>query len=210
MLTRTRTIIACAAAAIALGSGTTAAFAATATTWTVTPGRSFTAAIPTGSSTTFTDAVTHATSTCGSSSLGGDLMSGSGLPGRGLGSVTTFSVSGCSPSITITTSGFPWLVNAASYNATTGVVSGRIKGIHIAYTGSTITGTCSGVVDGTSDTADNGTVPFRYNNATHRLRLVTGGNLHIYDNTCPGFGSGDPATFTGHYTVSPAQTITSP
>jgi hypothetical protein len=34
-----------------------------------------------------------------------------------------------------------------------------------------------GVVDGTSNTADNGTLPFRYENATHRLALVTGGNL---------------------------------
>jgi hypothetical protein len=42
--------------------------------------------------------------------------------------------------------------------------------------------------------------------------LTTGGNLHFYDDTgCLGiFDSGDPATLSATYTVTPKQAITSP
>jgi len=69
---------------------------------------------------------------------------------------------------------------------------------------------CSGIVDGTSATAHNGTIPFRYNNATHTLTFIRGGTLHTYDNTCPSWHNGDQLAFGGSYPLSPAQAITSP
>ena len=194
----------------ALGIGTSVATATTIRTWTVTPGGAITAALVTGTHVTFTDVTSTAVVTCGVSSLSASLKSGSGLPGGGIGSTTAYSLSSCSTGATITSGGLPWHLNAVSYNATTGVTSGRITGIHFAYSGRTLTGTCSGVVDGTSDTANDGAVPAKYTNATHQFSIVAGGNLHIYDNSCPGFNSGDQAKVTGRYAGSPAQTITSP
>jgi len=69
---------------------------------------------------------------------------------------------------------------------------------------------CWGIVDGTSATAHNGTIPFRYNNATHTLTFIRGGTLHAYDNTCPSWHNGDQLAFGGSYPLSPAQAITSP
>jgi len=212
MLTRTRTIVASAAVAIALGSGGTAASAAIATTWTVTPGGTVTVVLPSGGAVKILNAATGGTVvTCSAVTGSGALKSGRGLPGRGIGTVTAFSLSNCSPSVSFSSSGFPWSLNALSYTATTGVTAGRMTGIHITYTGHiSPTQTCSGVVDGTSDTANNGTIPFRYKNATHTLRFIKGGNLHVYDNTCPNVTNGEKLAFTASYKVSPRQTITSP
>jgi len=56
-------------------------------------------------------------------------------------------------------------------------------------------------------------VKAHYKNHTGALTvLTTGGNLHIYNvNGCFGLiNSGDVATFSGAYHLSPKQTITSP
>jgi hypothetical protein len=56
-------------------------------------------------------------------------------------------------------------------------------------------------------------VLFQYTNSTGKLKvLTTGGNLHIYKVVgCAGLiASGDALTFSGTYTASPKQTITSP
>jgi hypothetical protein len=209
MLTRTRTIIACAAATMALGSSGTAALATTATTWTVTPGGAFTGTLPAGKVITFKDVTNGQSVSCSVSSLSGSLKSGSGLPGRGIGSITDFAQPGhCSVVISIAFGQNPGL-RAISYNATTGITSGRWTSLHISVT-ATSPISCSLVVDGTSATANNGFVPFRYNNATHVLKTVAGGNLHIYNSTCPPFPSGDHAAFTSTYAISPAEAITSP
>jgi hypothetical protein len=211
MLTKTRTLIAGAVAAVALGSSGTAALATTATTWTVTPGGPITAALHHPGLAIFADITTSKyLDTCSTSSLTGSLQSGSGLPGRDIGSVTAVSLSRCFTGTTYTSSGFPWHLDALSYSAATGVTSGRVSGIHLAYSSAGAPG-CSGIVDGTSATADNGTIPFRYNNATHTLRFIRGGTLHVYDNTCPPpWHNGDQLAFGGSYTLSSAQTITSP
>jgi hypothetical protein len=211
VLTRTRAIIACAAAAVALGSTGTAALATTATTWTVTPGGATTAPLRHPGLAIFADITTpNYLDTCRTSHLTGTLQSGSGLPGRGIGTVTGLSLSHCFDGTTYTSSGFPWHVNALSYNATTGITTGRLSGIHLAYSSPGTPG-CSGIVDGASATAHNGTIPFRYNNATHTLRFIRGGSLHVYHNTCPApWHNGDQLAFGGSYTLSPAQTITSP
>lgn len=70
---------------------------------------------------------------------------------------------------------------------------------------------CTAVIDGTSGTASDGQVRFTYNG---RLAvLATGGNLHFWNVSagCLGaFRTGDPATLSGTFTVSPAQVISSP
>jgi hypothetical protein len=211
MLTRTRIIIACAAAAVALGSTGTAALATTATTWTVTPGGPITAPLRHPGLAIFADITTSTyLDTCRTSSLTGSLQSGSGLPSRSIGSVTALSLSRCFDGTTYTSSGLPWRLDALSYSAVTGVTTGRLSGIHLAYSSPGSPG-CSGIVDGTSATAHNGTVPFRYNNATHTLRFIRGGTLHVYHNTCPRpWHNGDQLAFGGSYTLSPAQAISSP
>ena len=210
MLTRTRTIIACATAAVALGSGGTAALATTtATTWTVAPGGAFTGALPTGKLITFKDVTTNAGVSCSVSSLSGSLKSGSGLSGRGIGAITDVSQPGhCSATMSIAFGRNPGL-RAMSYNPTTGVTSGRLTFLHVSFS-VTSPVNCSMVVDGTSDTADNGYVPFKYTNATAVVKTIVGGSLHVFDSNCPGLNSGDKAAFISTYKLSPGQTITSP
>jgi len=211
MLTRTRTIIACAAAAVALGSTGTAALAVTATTWTVTPGGPITAALHHPGLAIFADITSNTyLDTCRTSNLTGTLRPGSGQPGHGIGQVTALSLSRCFDGTTYTSSGYPWHLTALSYNAATGITTGRLRGIHLAYSSAGTPG-CSGIVDGTSATADNGTIRFRYHNATHTLTFTRGGTLHVYHNTCPPpWHNGDQLAFGGSYTLSPAQAITRP
>lgn len=202
-----RILLAAPAAVLAATLGGTTALAAT-TTWTVKPGGPFT-----GKSGTFKlkDTRTGSTVTCASSSLSGTLKSGSGLSGTGLGSITAVGFTNCGGPLGFTfglrAGDLPWQLNAASYNAATGVVTGSISHIHISLSGPS----CSAVVDGTSGSASNGRVRFSYANGTGGL-TTTGGNLHFYDvQGCAGlFNNGDPAKMTAHYTISPKQTITSP
>jgi hypothetical protein len=71
------------------------------------------------------------------------------------------------------------------------------------------------VVDGTSPTADDGQVTFRYTDSTGKLTvLTTGGNLHYYG-VSPRcrlftFEDGGAATLSTTFAVSPQQDITSP
>jgi hypothetical protein len=198
------------AVALTIGLGATSSFATTATTFTVKPGGAITAASGT---TTLKDTTTGNTLTCKSSNTTATLKSGSGLAGAGLGSVTGITFTSCtgplSLTFTVTPGHLPWKLNATSYTASSGVTHGNISGIHATLTGSG----CSAVVDGTGATANNGKVSITYTNSTHKLKvLTTGGNLHIYNvSGCLGLiNSGDASTFTATYTVSPAQTITSP
>jgi hypothetical protein len=193
-----------AAAIVGLSAGPALA----ATTWTVSPGGSITA---TAGTTTLKDTGTGTTLKCTSSSAKGSVKSGSGLSGTGLGSITSLTFSSCTGPLgltfTVTSSAFPWHLNASSYSS--GVTSGTLSGIHAKLSGPS----CSATVDGTSSTADNGTADATYTNSSGALKvLTTGGNLHIYGvSGCAGLiKSGDGSTFSGTYTVSPKQTITSP
>ena len=60
--------------------------------------------------------------------------------------------------------------------------------------------------------AANATVPLGPGALRSRVNLTTGGNLHVFNvSGCAGLiNSGDATTFSGTYTVTPAQTITSP
>jgi hypothetical protein len=97
-----------------------------------------------------------------------------------------------------------------AYNAAKGVVRGTLS--HLQITGSGPG--CTFVVDGTSGTAEDGRVVFSYSDGTGRLKvLLAGGNLHWYDVSAGCLGlvnSGDPATLSITYSVSPKQAITSP
>jgi hypothetical protein len=208
MLTRTRTIT-CAAAAVAVGSGGATALATTAPTWTVTPGGTITAALRRERG------LVHRALRPKRACL--QYVEPERQPAAGQWPAGPWHrlrhrvfLAGCNADTgsTFTSSGFPWHLNARSYDPATGVTSGRLSGIHLSWTISVIP--CSAVVDGTSGTASNGTIPFTYNNATHVLRLHKGGNLHLWDNTCPNVANGTRMTLSGSYKVSPGQTITSP
>lgn len=197
------------ALALSAGSALAATSVGTAATWTVTPGGTITAKAGT---TTLKDTKTGSVLTCTSSSGKGSVKKGSGLSGAGLGSITALSFSNCtgplSLTFTVKTTHFPWKLNANSYNASKGVTTGTITGIHATLTGPS----CSAVVDGTSATADNGKVTATYTNGTGKLATTGAGNLHIYKvKGCAGLiGDGDGSSFKGSYTVSPKQKITSP
>jgi hypothetical protein len=203
-----RSLFALPAAVLAAILGATTVLAAV--TWTVRPGGPVTMK---SGKLILTDTATGAALTCPSTVLSGTLKSGSGLPGGGIGSITTvrslFCPTPLGPSYTLTARDLPWHLNVSSYNATTGVVAGRLSHLQIGFTG---TG-CAAVIDGTSGTASDGTVRVGYTNSTGRLRTrTTGGNLHFYHvSGCAGLlRTGDPATIRVIITISPRQTITSP
>jgi hypothetical protein len=194
------------AAALTIGLFATSSFAA-ATTWTVSPGGSITGQAGT---TTLTDTTSGRSVSCVSSKLSGSLRSGKGLPGGGLGTFTSVLFSNCtmaSLTIGMSTAG-GWKLNASSYNSATGVTSGTITGINLFVQNSA----CQAVVDGTRAIANDGKVGITYSNATHVLKILRKGNLHVFNvHGCGGaLSNGDAATITGSYKVSPLQKITSP
>jgi hypothetical protein len=110
-----------------------------------------------------------------------------------------------------TSEAMPWTLNAKSYNphSVGGATTMNIKKIHFASSASG----CSFVVDGTSDTANDGSIRLKYCNNTHRLHTVSNGStLHFYDvSGCDGLiHSGDAMFIVVYYEISPAQTISSP
>jgi hypothetical protein len=197
-------------AAMTLALSATAAFA-TAATWTVKPGGTVTS---TAGTTVLTDTTSHNTLKCTSSSATATLKKGSGLSGTGIGSITKLSFSGCvgplNIAATVTPNNLPYKLNATSFSSTSGTTTGSITGIDTKIVG----GPCTVTVDGSGSTPNHtGKVKVTYTNSTHKLKiLASGGNLHLFNATgcSPFFASGDAATFVGTYTVSPAQTITSP
>ncbi len=203
-----RILLAVPAAALAAALGVTAALAAT--TWTVKPGGKITAK---SGKVLLRDTKTGTQVSCASSTVKITLKSGSGLPGVGIGSITSFTFGTCTgplgTTFTLKNSSLPYRLNAVSYNAGTGTTTAKITGIHGVITGPS----CSWTVDGTGATKDNGTITVTYVNSTHKLKfLTTGGNLHIYRVIgCAGLiANGDPASGSGTATVTPAQTISSP
>ena len=196
------------AAAAAVGVSTGVALAV-AITFSIHPGGAITAA---AGKTTLKDTNTGSVLTCTSSSSSGTLKSGSGIAGTNIGSITKLSFSNCtgplSLTFTVTNSGFPWTLHGTAFNATSGVTTGNITGIK-----STLTGTgCSATVGGTT-AGSAGKVKVTYTNSTHKLKVLPGGGtLHVFNvNGCAGLiNNGDATQFTGTYTVTPAQTITSP
>jgi len=178
-------------------------------TFSITPGGAITAS---AGKTTLKDVNTGSVLSCTSSSSSGTLKSGHGISGSSLGTITALSFSNCTGPLgltfTVTNSGFPWTLSGASFNATTGVTTGHIAGIKSTLTGPSCTAQVGGATAGST-----GKVKVTYTNSTHKLKvLASGGNLHVFNVVgCAGLiNSGDATQFSGTYTVSPAQTITSP
>jgi hypothetical protein len=198
-----RTLLAAAAAALTLSAGSSPAAVAG---WTVSPGGSFTGKA--GTTELLNTTTGNAAIICASSTVQGTLKSGSGLPGAGIGSITMARFRrGC---FTLTAGRLPWKVNARSYQPGTGTTAGTITGVHLRFTDPTF---CDFTADGTSATAGDGTVRFRYTNGTGKLQVIRAGSiLHFYQvQGCGGaFHDGDTAALSGTYMITPAQTITSP
>jgi hypothetical protein len=195
--------------ATALAVGATAGVAlAVAITFSISPGGKITAAAGT---TTLKDTKTGSVLTCTSSASSATLKSGHGISGTSLGSITNLTFSNCVGPLmlhfTVTNSGFPWTLSGSSYKS--GVTTGNISKIKSSLVG----GPCSLTVGGATATST-GKVKVTYTNSTGKLAVqTTGGNLHTWNvsSGCAGLiNSGDPAVFSGSYTVTPKQTITSP
>jgi hypothetical protein len=197
------------AAGATRGAGTALAPA----TWTITPGGAVTAK---SGLAPITDTKTGKLATCMSLTASGTLKSGSGLPGSGAGSIAAFGLNRCTNPLasaarrvtfTMTATGLPWHLNLASYG--NGVATGTISHMQVQLAGPS----CSAVIDGTSATARDGHVRFRYNDGTGRLTVLTAGSgLHFLDvQGCYGLIlNSDPATIGATFAVTPEQGITSP
>lgn len=203
---KARTLFACPAAALTAVLGATTALAAT--TWTIKPGGAVTASAGVAN---FKDTGTQSTFACEPETFSGTFKSGSGLTGTGAGSISAASFQHCSgplgENITLKPVALPWHVNLSAVRL--GVVTGSITHMRIRFTFPS----CAAVIDGTGATASDGSVRFRYDDSTGRLKvLMTGGNLHFYDvSGCAGLvRTGDPLTVSVNYLLSPEQAITSP
>jgi hypothetical protein len=196
-------------AALAVGLSAATALATTAGTWSVHPGGAITG---TAGTTVIKDTTSNVSASCTSAGFTGTLKSGTGLPGAGLGTVTSMNFNNCTAAgqtVSISSGTVAWPLNALKYVSTSGVTHGTITGIHIAVSSSV----CSFVIDGTSGTAHNGLVKITYTNGTHKLKVLPkGDNLHVWNvSGCLGLlSNGDAGTVTSTFTVSPSQTITSP
>ena len=201
-------LVAAPAAVLAAVLGMTTALAAA--TWTVRPGGPVSL---TSSQLVVRDTSTGSTLSCAPAHFSGTVKGGGGLPGTGIGAITSGGSSQCNGPLglpfTLTAAGLPWQATFTSYNASKGRVAGHLSHVRAKVAGMG----CSAVIDGTSGTASDGIVRFSYTNSTATLRVLpNGGNLHFYNlSGCAGlFTGGDPVTISGKFSVSPKQTITSP
>lgn len=192
-----------AAAAAAIGLSSSPALADD--TWTVGPETSGSVDFTADSTTSLvlTDNITHTQLTCASSSGTGDAVYGSGQSGDDIANVDSLSFSGnCTGpagiTFTVATSGFPWALNAESYDGVD-TTTGNISGVAAHLSGPL----CSADVSGAE--------PATYSN-DGTLTATGGAGLTISNvSGCLGLiKNGDTAGFTGTYTVDPAVTITSP
>jgi hypothetical protein len=100
------------------------------------------------------------------------------------------------------TANLPWSLNATAYNSSKGVTTMLVKLVPITYSS---TG-CSGTLDGTSATADDGVIEGHCTNSIGNLRVeAAGADLEPYGVTgCTGlFKADDSFTLTTHFAVSP-------
>jgi hypothetical protein len=158
-----------------------------------------------------TDTTTGKAVSC-TSAADSTFKAGAGLPGTDIASVKKLSFAKCTGPLGLTmklTGGdLPYALNAVSYNPDVGVTAGTITGVHLALSGPG----CTAVADGKSGTAGDGRIAISYSNSLGALTAVAAGStLHFWDvKGCAGlFTSGDAATLTGTYTLSPPQTLTS-
>jgi hypothetical protein len=177
--------------------------------WSVSPGGSFTG--KQSGEVTITDTVTKKALVCTTTAAAGRFKSGTGLPGAGIGSLRSLSLTGCATAggvaFTMTASVLPWSLNAVKYIPAKATTYGTLTGMHLtlAATG------CRASIDGTSAASDNGSVVIHIHNSPSKLKFeAAGGTLHVYVGSgCTGvFKNGNAMTVDNAYLLSPAQTIT--
>ncbi len=188
------------------------AHADAARTWTVSPGGAATAKAIAGTL-TLTDTSTGTVGTCRSSKVTGTVKKGSGLSGRGIGTVTAAAFTTCaalgSVPLTVRSSGLPWRISFTSYDPKTHVVRGMVSGVKVELTGTS----CDAVVNGSSGPAADGTIGAVYNDQIGELTfLSSGSNLHYWHvkGCLQLLNGGDRVALTASYMVRPIQDITSP
>jgi hypothetical protein len=215
-------MLAAGALALALAAGTVPAVASASTsaaTWTVTPGGQYRAQVRTDNFWGILDVGTgqeiQCTVNASAWSMRLRFKKGTGLSNP-IGWVRSLSFpKPCFPGgmgpVTLSAAGVPWGINALAYDPAGQVTSGRIRRMHLALSGPH----CSAVLDGSSATANDGTMPFEYNNELPNT-LQTGGsfsgNLHAYRVTgCREMlRSGDMVRLFMGYDLNRALTVTSP
>jgi hypothetical protein len=210
----TSSIFASAAAATAIGLSSTPAFAAT---WTVSGGGGFTGSL--SGAAVMTDVSKSIAVSCPNGTAGGSAANGTGLPGTGIGSITsaTFGTSSSKCTGPLGSSftaalkaGSVWSINAVSYDAGTGITSGTVTGVDATMTGSSLLGSCNAEVSGSAQHVT-------YNNGTHQIAISDDSPPQLTVSNVSGSGcagliaNGDQATLHATFTVNPATlTITSP
>jgi hypothetical protein len=196
-----------AAAASARAAGPTQA---AAESWTVTPGGAITG---TSGQAVLQDEDTGSSIICTRSTTAGSLKSGNGLPGAGIGSLTSVSFSDCAGptglTFVIQTSASkqnPWRLNAKSYAPASGQTNGTITNIMATLTSQQCSATLAGPAASTPGTAE-----VTYTNRSNQLQLLSrsGGTIHIWNvSGCSGlFDNGDTMYCKIVYKIQPRQTI---
>ena len=183
--------------------------AVTVTGWSVTPGGSFTG--KQSGKVTITDTVTRHSIVCATAAAAGRLRSGTGLPGTGIGTLRSLSLTDCATgrglAFTVQAGALPWSLSADKYILAKTTTYGTLAKVHLTLTA---TG-CSATIDGTGATSDNGSVVIHIHNKPSKLKLeAADGTLHVYVGSgCTGvFRNGDAVTLSSAYLISPAQTFT--
>jgi hypothetical protein len=199
-----RRLIGVAAAGVAIAGTVLMTGTASAATWTIDPGGPFNAS---AGVTLLTIQETGVELTCDSSTAAGTLKSGSGQENP-IGTLSDDGVQfqNCTGpfglTFTVNHEG-EWHLNAATYDAATGVTTGTLDDISAIITGPGCDATVSGSVNVT------------FTNSTEELRVVNDPTLLIERvsdvDTCLGLiEQGQHAIFDGLFTVTPGQEISSP
>jgi hypothetical protein len=148
---------------------------------------------------------------CATAAAAGRFRPGTGLPGAGIGTLRSFSLTDCATGrglkFTVQAGALPWSLSADKYIQVKTTTYGTLAKVHLALAA---TG-CSATIDGISATGDNGSVVIHIHNMPSKLKLeAADGTLHIYvGNGCTGlFKTGDAVTLSSAYLISPAQSVT--
>ena len=202
-------LLAAGTATLAITLSTASSSAVTVTGWRVSPGGSFTGRQ--SGKVTITDSVTKKSIVCATAAAAGRFKSGTGLPGAGIGTLGSLSLTDCATgqglAFTVTAGALPWSLNAGKYIPAKTTTYGTLTGMHLSLAA---TG-CSATIDGTSATGDNGSVVIHIHNKPSKLKLeAAGGTLHVYVGSgCTGlFRNGNAVTVSSAYLISPAQKVT--
>ena len=194
-----------AAVSAAVTFSATSAFAATTatTTFSVSPGGSYTAA---AGKTILTDNTTKAALTCASASAKGVLKKGTHLAGKDIGTITSTGFNKCTGPLnlhfTVKQSG-TWDLTITKFStANGGVATGFISNVKASLSGTGCQASVAGATDAT------------YSNKTGELSVkpvAKSGHVLTVSGVkgCAGLiKNGNTTSFVGSYTVKPKQKIT--